>query len=173
MGDQITPGPAFEGIARRGPGRPPGARNKRSLDLGRYVEAYFGGMTPGQQAAALSLVTAKELRSARADAKELRIVDAGLSPLALAMAVKAKRLALAIGCEIKEAWLLLAKEREGLMAFVHQKQPQAADRSEAPRPVAFMVPEGEETGAPLLVLMDDDTIENVQALRGEPGSVGG
>jgi hypothetical protein len=141
-------------------GRPKGSRNKRSLDLARYVEAQFGGMTPGQQAAALSMVTPGELRNAKADAAALGVVDLGLSPLTLAMAVKARRLARAIHCEVKEAWLLLAKEREGLMAYVHQKQPQAADRSGAPRPVAFMVPEGQEGETPMLSLFDDEALDN-------------
>jgi hypothetical protein len=163
----------FEGVLRRGGvnlgGRPRGSRNKRSLDLARYVEATFGGMTPGQQSAVLCMVSPAELREARAAAAALGVMDLGLSPLMLAMAVKAKRLARAIHCEAKEAWLLMAREREGLMPYVHQKQAQAADRANAPAAIAFMVPEGEESGPPLLALMDDDAIENIREVsEGQP-----
>jgi hypothetical protein len=152
-------------------GRPRGSRNKRSLDLGRYVEAHFGGMTPGQQAAAVSMVTARELREAKQAARELLIVDLGLSPVVLAMVVKARRLARALHCESKEAWLLMAKEREGLLPYVHQKQPQAPDRSSAPRAVAFMVPEGVDSDTPLLALFDEDELGEMREITPESGQV--
>jgi hypothetical protein len=106
-------------------GRPPGARNKGSLDLARYIEATFGGMTPGQQLAELTMVKPADLKRARADARELGIIDVDLPLLTLAMVVKAARLAKALGCDKLEAWGMLAAERAKLMPFVHQAQPQA------------------------------------------------
>lgn len=142
-------------------GRPPGARNKRSIDLARYVEAQFGGMTPGQQAAALCLVSPKDLRQAKAKAADLQgrgLLGAHLpgDPMMLAMVVKAAELALAIGCDKRDAWLLLQKEREGLMPYVHQRQAQADTKSAAQPATVFMVPEGDGPAAPLLQLLDDD-----------------
>lgn len=113
--------PALPGLApapKRGPGRPKGSGNKRSGDLQRYVEAVYGGMTPGQQSAAIGLVTAKELR------------DAGGS-LVVAMAVKANDLARMLDCEPKEAWLLMQRERADLLPYIHQKR---APKEEEPAP---------------------------------------
>jgi hypothetical protein len=144
---------------RRGAGRPPGARNRRSLDLGRYIEAMFGGMTPGQQAAAVALVSPADVEGAADAARELGLIDLGLEPVTLAMAVKAKRLAKALGCEAFEAWALMAKERDGLMKYVHQVQPQARDASTRPPATVFLIPEGaahEAEANALAQLPDDD-----------------
>jgi len=103
--------PALPGLApapRRGPGRPKGSGNKRSGDLQRYVEAQYGGMTPGQQSAQIGLVTATELRAQGGN-------------LMMAMAKKALELALVLGCEGKEAWLLMQRERADLLPYIHQK----------------------------------------------------
>ena len=149
---------------KRRRGRPPGAKNRRSLDLARYVEAQFGGMTPGQQAAQLCLVSPKDLRQAKARAAELQklaLLGAHLpaDPMVLAMVVKAADLALALGCDRRDAWLLLQKEREGLMPYVHQRQAQADTKSAATPATVFMVPEGESGPAQALDLGDDDAIE--------------
>lgn len=101
--------PGFAPAPKRGPGRPKGSGNKRSGDLQRYVEAQYGGMTPGQQSAQIGLVTAKELREAGGD-------------LMLAMARKANDLARLLGCEGKEAWLLMQRERADLLPYIHQKR---------------------------------------------------
>lgn len=112
------------------------------MDLAKYIEATFAGSTPGQQAAQLCMVTPKDLKEAKAAARELGIVEIDLPPMMLAMAVKANRLAKAIGCETKEAWLLLQKEREGLMPYVHQKRPLAAEAKEGePAATVFLVRE--------------------------------
>ena len=103
--------PAPEAKPKRG--RPKGSRNKRSLDLGRYIEAHYGGLTPGQQSAAICLPTAKEVKAAGGDVR-------------LATAVKARELAGLLGCNAAEAWVLMAKERVELMAYVHQRQAPAA-----------------------------------------------
>jgi len=116
--------PTLPGVApapKRGPGRPKGSGNKRSGDLQRYVEAQFAGMTPGQQSAQVGLVTAKELREAGND-------------LMVAMAVKARRLASLIGCEAKEAWLLMQRERAELLPYVHQKRAPKAEETDKDRP---------------------------------------
>lgn len=128
----LTPGP----VRRRG--RPPGSGNKRSGDLRAYIEAVYGGLTPGQQAAAVGLVTAREVRDAKAEAK-----TRGLSPVVQAMATNAKALAQVLCCDPKEAWLLMMKEREALLPYVHQRL--------APR-------EGEKgdptKGQPMLIVAD-------------------
>lgn len=126
---------------RRGRGRPKGAVNKRSVDLARYIEATYGGQTPGQQSAAVSMVAPKDLARAKAIAKELKITDTGLSPLLLAMVVKAAQLATALGINRAEAWVLMAKERIDLMAYIHQKQPQAEAGAAKALPQVFMIPE--------------------------------
>ncbi|MGH6956246.1 MAG: hypothetical protein ACREEW_06225 [Caulobacteraceae bacterium] len=123
-------------------GRPPGARNKRSLDLARFIEAVYGGMTPGQQSAAVSMVTPKEMKAARGD-------------VTLALATKAATLALLLGCTNLEAWVLLAKERMELIAYVHQKQPMAKESDAKAPATVFLVPEGDASAA-LAELPDAD-----------------
>lgn len=111
--------PTLPGVApapKRGPGRPKGSGNKRSGDLQRYVEAVYGGMTPGQQSAQIGLVTAKELREAGGD-------------LMAAMALKAQLLARMLGCEGKEAWLLMQRERADLLPYIHQKRAPKAEEA--------------------------------------------
>lgn len=169
MGD-LTLTPPNEGTPRRR-GRPRGAKSKRSLDLARYIEATFAGATPGQQAAQLCMVTPKDLREAKAAARELRLVDHDLSPMMLAMAIKAKRLALAIGCETKEAWLLLQKERAELMPYVHQKQAQkAASDGGAPPATVFVIPDGEASA--FASTPQDDAVEMIEDFSGAPEQVG-
>lgn len=169
----LPPGATPERRGARGGrlGRPPGARSKRSLDLAKYIEARFAGQTPGQQAAELSMVSQKDLREAKALAQELAVVDVGLSPLMLAQVVKAAQLAKALNCDRRDAWLLLQKEREGLMAYVHQKQAQAADKGQAAPATVFLIPEGEAHQAQLLDLsqVDDDAIEFIDDLPDQPG----
>lgn len=144
-------------------GRPPGARNKRSTDLARYVEATFGGMTPGQQAAELALVRPKDLAQAKAVATELGIYREGLPPMMLAMAIKARQLASAIGCETKEAWLLLQRERAELMAYVHQKQPQAAETKPGQQAQVFVITDGDaQQLADFSQGEDDERIEFIE-----------
>lgn len=116
--------PTLPGVApapKRGPGRPKGSGNKRSGDLQRYIEAQYAGMTPGQQSAAVGLVSAKELREARGD-------------VLLAMALKAKALAGMIGCETKEAWLLMQRERAELLPYIHQKRAPKAEEKDDGKP---------------------------------------
>lgn len=148
-------------------GRPPGAKSKRSLDLARYIEATFAGQTPGQQAAQLCMVTPKDLREAKALAKELGMVTVDLSPMMLAMAVKARQLAKAIGCEAKEAWLLLQKEREGLMQYVHQKQsPKPASAGETAPATVFLIPEGEARDHNAAAMdLEDQGIEMIEGFN--------
>lgn len=124
-------------------GRPPGSRNKGSLQLGKYLEAHFGGLTPGQQAAELAMVKPAEIKRAKADALELGIPDAGLAPTQLAMVVKAARLARALGITRAEAWAALHKVLFELMPYVHQRQPQASEPKDGPQATVYMVPEGD------------------------------
>lgn len=150
---------------RRGPGRPKGSRNKRSEDLARYIEAQYQGLTPGQQGAAISMVDARELREAKGD-------------LVVAMAAKAIRLARLLGCEAKEAWLLMQKERADLLPYVHQKRPPKAEEDGKERPpvtwVAVPVEEMEH-GAGGAEAGEWDTppdlLENQQVIDGEAGEV--
>jgi hypothetical protein len=137
-------------------GRPHGARNRRSADLARWVEATYGGMTPGQQAAELAMVKPADLKKAKALAAELQIVDLGLDAVTLAMLVKAALLAKALGISRAEGWVLLARERVELMPYIHQRQPQAAESKAKPPAMAFMIPEGQASGAAGLLSFDDD-----------------
>ena len=127
---------------RGGPGRPAGSHNKRSTDLARWVEHAYGGMTPGQQAASIALVSPEDVAAAPEAAQELGMVDLGLEPVVLALAVKAKRLSRALGCEAFEAWALMAKERDGLMKYVHQAQPLAKEAAGGRMATVYLVPEG-------------------------------
>lgn len=130
--------PTLPGVApaqKRGPGRPKGSTNKRSGDLQRYVEVQYAGMTPGQQSAAIGLVSAKELREAGGD-------------LVLAMALKAKDLARLLGCEGRDAWLLMQKEREALLPYIHQKRgPKPEELGKDAPPVTWVAVPMEETTA--------------------------
>lgn len=146
--------PAIRPLPRRR-GRPPGSKNLRSLDLAKYIEAAYGGLTPGQQSAAIAMVTPGEARRAAADARALGIVDPGLAPLLLALVVKARRLAIALGCEAFEAWAMLATERRDLMRYVHQVQPAAKEQSNRAPATVFLVPEGEARDAAIGQLPDD------------------
>lgn len=104
--------PTLPGVAaapKRGPGRPKGSTNKRSGDLQKYVEAFYDGLTPGQQAAAVGLVTPKELRDAGGD-------------LVRAMAAKARLLAVELEITPAQAWVLMQKERADLLPYIHQKR---------------------------------------------------
>jgi hypothetical protein len=156
--DHLPFTPPNQAIPRRR-GRPPGARNKRSIDLARYVEAQFSGSTPGQQAAQLCLVTQREIRESLARCADFGIAHPPKDPFTRAMVVKAAELAQALGCDRRDAWLLLQKEREGLMAYIHPKQAQAAPQKPGERALAYIVPEGRESDAPLLELGDSDDIE--------------
>lgn len=152
-------------------GRPPGAKNRRSLDLARYIEAAYGGLTPGQQSAAIALVSPKDLKRARSAAAELGIVDVGLEPVILALVVKARRLAIALGCEAFEAWAMLASERRDLMRYVHQVQPAAKEASARPPATVFLVPEGEVRDLAIGQLPDDEQDPDfIDILENEPGA---
>jgi hypothetical protein len=157
-------------VRRRG--RPPGAKNRRSVDLARYVEATYGGMTPGQQAAELALVKPADLKRAKSLALELGILDVALPPLMLAMAVKARQLAVAIGCETKEAWLLLQKERAELMPYIHQRRAPEAEGKAKAVPTVFLVPEGEADQAQLADFSaDEEEIEIIGVSADAPEQV--
>lgn len=158
--------PLVQSPPERRRGRPPGAKNKRSSDLARYVEAMFGGMTPGQQAAELALVKPADIRRAREAARELGIVDLDLPPLMLAMVVKATRLAKALGIEKADAWLLLQRERADLMGYIHQKQAPAQAPKDAPAlPTVFMIPDGQ---AVELAELGDDEGDGLEILGVSP-----
>lgn len=171
MADQLLPLPQPAQTQRRR-GRPPGAKGKRSTDLGRYIEATFGG-TPGQQAAQLALVSPREVKNAKADARALGLfdlVELGLPDAMLAQVVKAHRLAIALRCDPRDAWLLMQKEREGLMPYVHQRQPQKAEEKPgAKRATVYVIPDGDAPAAPQQLASGDD--ETLAALGfGAPGS---
>lgn len=113
--------PGVQPAPRRGPGRPKGSTNKRSGDLQRYIEAQYQGLTPGQQAAAIGLVTSRELRDAGGD-------------LLRAMAVKARSLAMELDCAPAAAWALMQKERADLLPYIHQKRAPKADETPGDKP---------------------------------------
>lgn len=166
MSDQLPTVPGAPIPKRRG--RPPGSGNKRSVDLAKYLEATFAGATPGVQAAQVSMVTPAEIRRARSDAKELGIRDLGLQPIALAMVVKAHKLAKALGHDTTPAgaWSAMQREREGLMAYVHQKQAPKADKGEAVQlPLVIMMEDGADLGASMDFAEDDaDALEIIEEI---------
>lgn len=133
----------------------------------------MGGMTPGQQAAELAMVKPADLKKAKAAARELGMVDLDLPPLMLAMAVKARQLAAAIGCEPREAWLLLQRERSELMPYIHQRQAQAAESKIKAPATVFLVPEGEADTRQLADFsVEGDELEFVGDLLTSPDQVG-
>ena len=133
---------------RRGRGRPKGSGNRRSIDLARYIEAQFGGMTPGQQSAALCLVSARELKAAKGD-------------LVLAMVIKARELAGVLGVDPATAWALLAKERMELMPYVHQKRAQAPQEAAGgPSSTVYLIPDGQ--AQPLLEIIEENDADELQ-----------
>lgn len=141
-GGEGLPGIGAPGARRRG--RPPGSTNRRQADLARYIEAQFGA-TPGEQMAKVALVSKRELKAAGGD-------------LVLAMVEKAKVLARAIGCDTVDAWGMMARERAELMAYVHQKKPQAvAVKAEGFAPAVIIV--GSEGPSQLAPLEDDIDVE--------------
>ncbi len=160
-------------VERRGAGRPPGARNRRSMDLARYIAHRYDGLTPGQQSAAVALISPEEMASAPAEAEALRITLAGLSPVLAAMVVKAAHLSRALGCSRAEAWVLMAKERIDLMPYVHQRQaPAEAVKGGASLPTVFVVNDGDpQPLLPGLAELDQDDVEIVDVLDLEPGEI--
>ena len=111
------------------------------MELGKYIAAVYDGLTPGQQSAAVCMVTPRELKRAKGD-------------LVLAMVGKARDLAMALECSPAEAWVLMAKERMELMAYVHQRQPQALPiAAETQLPSVFVVPDGLD--APMLEMSEE------------------
>lgn len=144
---------------KRRRGRPPGAKNRRSLDLAKYIEAQFGGMTPGQQSAAVALITPRDLKAAGGSVLE-------------AMAAKAERLAKALGCNKLDAWVLMAKERMELLAYVHQKQPTAEPLKAGQLPTMFVVSERDIAQAHLGAPVDQDDLDLLEDFRTPGGEVG-
>lgn len=147
------------------------------MDLGRYIEATFGGLTPGQVAAELAMVKPADLKKARELAVHFGILEDKIPPLMLAMAVKARQLAKAIGCTATEGWIILQKERAELLAYVHQKQPAAADTKGKATSTVFLIPEGEAHQAHQAQLADfsapdPDDIEFLDDLPDAPDQVG-
>lgn len=131
--------PTLPGVApapKRGPGRPKGSTNKRSGDLQKYIEAQYAGLTPGQQSAAIGLVTARELREAGGD-------------LVRAMAAKARALAIDLDCAPAAAWALMQKERADLLPYIHQRLGPKADQApgETPTHTFIAVPIEDGTAA--------------------------
>lgn len=111
--------PTLPGVApapKRGPGRPKGSTNKRSGDLQRLVETVYAGLTPGQQSAAIGLVTEQERRAAGGDVMK-------------AMASKARALAMELDCAPAAAWALMQKERADLLPYIHQKRAPKAEEA--------------------------------------------
>lgn len=94
-----------------GPGRRAGSVNKRSGDLAKIIGAKWG-RTPGEQMAAVTLLTDAEL--AAHDGNWIK-----------AMTWRAKSLAYELGCTPMEAWQEMRMMMQALMPYVHQQQPKA------------------------------------------------
>jgi hypothetical protein len=105
-------------VPARKRGRPKGSTGKRSTDLVRYIEAHYGGLTPGQQLAAVGMVSAREVTAVRKKARQAR-----LDPVVVAMGVKAKALAELLVIDLTTAWGMMRDAQSELMPYVHQKRP--------------------------------------------------
>jgi hypothetical protein len=139
-------------------GRPPGAKSKRSLDLAKYVEARFAGMTPGQQLAELAMVTRAEISRA-----------GGLQD---AMAAKAVELSRALSCDPKEAMAIVVKALTELMPYVHQKRPIAVDAKVQQLPTMFVVSEGDMAPSLAGAPHDDQAADIIDGFLAGEGQVG-
>ena len=125
MAEDLFEGPDVGGATPPAPkkrGRPPGSTGKKSTDLVRYIEAHYGGLTPGQQLAAVGLVSAREVKAAAKVARRAK-----LDPVVVAMGLKAKALAELLGVELGAAWAMMRDATTELMPYVHQKRPLAVD----------------------------------------------
>lgn len=142
MSGELLPG-IEAGAAPRRRGRPKGATNRRAEDLIRMIGAVYGS-TPGEQAARIGLVTPKEVRLAKREAREL-----GLDPVIMALVVKARALAKALKCKTDEAWAILARERAELMPYVHQKRPIGIEVAQLAVP-RVLIPEALGPAVPVL-----------------------
>lgn len=121
----------LSGTVEKKRGRPKGARNKASGDLGKWFQS-VSGSTPGQQLIELVAITPRDIRLAKAWAKSEKnvlvqgvgqAVDlAAFTPRALAMIWKAHNFALLNRMGLQEAWAMMFKASDILMPYVHQKQ---------------------------------------------------
>jgi hypothetical protein len=127
-------------------GRPRGALNKGSVQLAKYLEARFGGMTPGQQLAEFSMVTRSELKRAKGS-------------MWLAMATRAQEIAPKLQCTPYDAIVLLEKGLIELMGYVHQKQPAATPEDVKQLPTMFVVEERDLAQAALAAPGDVAAVE--------------
>ena len=97
---------------KRRPGRPKGATNKRSRQLGEYLGSLYGG-SAAQQMAAVCMVTPAEVRKA--------------GSVLAARVAKAQVLAEALKIKTAEAWDLMARELAALAPYTDQRQPLAIE----------------------------------------------
>lgn len=158
---QVPALPGLEPAPDRRRGRPRGSKNKRSGDLRAWIEATYGGLTPGQQGAAVGLVTAREVREATKEARML-----GISPVMLAMGRKAQVLAGLLGCKAAEAWVLMLKERAELMPYIHQRQAPAEGAGKAAPTQPLLIVADVEPGriqVPEGALDEDEEIQRLGA----------
>lgn len=123
------------------------------------------------------MITAKDLREAPRLADELglfpldeqgrRVDPKSMPKLMLAMSVKAAQLAIALGCDRKEAWLLLQRMQGDLLPFVHQRLPQAPEKKPGQKTTAFILPDNAGAQAlPDLFDGQDVGLENVEDFGG-------
>ena len=85
------------------------------------------------------------------------MVDLGLEPVTLALAVKARRLASALRCDAFDAWALMARERDHAHALrASGAAARASDASGPALATVYLVPEGEVHDVPRLPGDDDD-----------------
>jgi hypothetical protein len=120
-----------EGARPRRRGRPPGRRNRRSIDLARYIEARFSGLTPGQVLAEMVMPTPADLKRA------------GGSMVA-AMATKARELQRELGLgSVADGFAVLSRLLIELAPYVHQRRsPAPAEPAEPTLPRVYVLEAG-------------------------------
>ncbi|WP_303829383.1 hypothetical protein [Asticcacaulis taihuensis] len=103
-------------------GRPKGSKNKATGDLLKWISAQTGGLTPGQQLAALVMVTPKDIRAGKAarlaDGKPVK----GIPPVMLGYWYRRAQLMELFGWTEDKADGVMAKLQDMLLPYVHQKQ---------------------------------------------------
>ncbi|BBF79909.1 hypothetical protein [Asticcacaulis excentricus] len=133
------------GSAEKKRGRPKGARNKAGGDLAKWFASQTG-TTPGQQLIELVAVTPRDIRLAKAWAKDSKnqvfsAVGAdprAFAPRVLAMIYKADQFAKVHRCTLGEAWSMIFRGIDMLLPYCHQKQGSAEAEKPDLRPVLFV-----------------------------------
>ena len=100
-------------------GRPPGAKNKASGDLRKYIAATTGS-TPGQQLADLVMVTQKDMRAGRRALQDMGQDVRAYTPMMMGYWWRRRQLMALFGWSEQYADGVMARLTDMLMPYVHQ-----------------------------------------------------